>query len=62
VSVIAGQAETSRMPAERLWDRAGGARGVGIAIGILALTRIGQILMLLWLGAAAGEGGTLRDW
>ena len=62
MSVIAGQAETSRMPAERLWDRAGGARGVGIAIGILALTRIGQILMLLWLGAAAGEGGTLRDW
>ena len=62
MSVIAGAAETDRMPAERLWDRAGGIRGAGIAVGILALTRIGQILMLLWLGAASGEGVTLRDW
>jgi hypothetical protein len=45
---------------ERLWDRAGGWRGAGIAVGILALTRIGQILMLVWLGAVANEGTGLR--
>jgi hypothetical protein len=45
----------------RLWDIAGGWRGAGIAIGILALTRLGQLIMLLWLGAAAHDGTGLRD-
>ena len=43
-----------------LWDIAGGWRGAGIAIGILALTRLGQLIMLLWLGAAADDGTGLR--
>jgi hypothetical protein len=45
-----------------LWDRAGRWRGAGIAVGILALTRIGQMVMLLWLGWAAEAGVTLRQW
>jgi hypothetical protein len=49
--------ETAR---DRLWDRAGGWRGVGTAVGILALTRIGQIAMLLWLGAVTHDGTGLR--
>ena len=44
----------------RLWDRAGGWRGVGTAVGILALTRVAQIAMLLLLGAAAHDGTGLR--
>jgi hypothetical protein len=43
-----------------LWDQAGRWRGAGIAVGILALTRLVQILMLLWLGAVAGENTGLR--
>jgi hypothetical protein len=45
---------------ERLWDLAGAWRGAGIAVGILALTRVGQLLMLLWLGSAADDGVSLR--
>jgi hypothetical protein len=45
---------------ERLWDLAGAWRGAGIAVGILALTRLGQLLMLLWLGSAADDGVSLR--
>jgi hypothetical protein len=45
---------------ESLWERAGGSRGVGTAVGILALTRLGQIIMLLWLGAVSGDGVGLR--
>jgi hypothetical protein len=44
----------------RLWDEAGGWRGVGTAVGILALTRAAQIAMLLLLGAAAHDGTGLR--
>jgi Mannosyltransferase (PIG-V) len=44
----------------RLWDRAGGWRGVGTAVGVLALTRVAQIAMLLLLGAAAHDGTGLR--
>jgi hypothetical protein len=50
-------------PADRpagLWAAAGRWRGVAIAVGILALTRLGQIVMLLWLGAVAGDGVGLR--
>ena len=46
---------------ESLWDRAGGWAGVGTALGILALTRAGQFVMLLWLGAVKGDGVALRD-
>jgi len=47
-------------PPERLWERAGGWRGAGTAVGILALTRVAQIAMLLLLGAAAHDGTGLR--
>jgi hypothetical protein len=50
----------------RLWQLAGGGRGVGIAVGLLALTRVVQILMLLWLGAVkndhVGLHGRLLVW
>jgi Mannosyltransferase (PIG-V) len=45
---------------EPLWEKAGGWRGVTTAVGILALTRLAQIVMLLWLGAAAHDGTGLR--
>jgi hypothetical protein len=54
------EAESTETAAGRLWDRAGGWRGMGVAIGILALTRIGQMIMLLWLGAVAHDGTGLR--
>ncbi|MDT5031448.1 MAG: hypothetical protein QOC94_1619 [Actinoplanes sp.] len=54
-----GKAASARGPAG-LWELAGRWRGVGIAVGILALTRIGQLAMLLWLGASAGDGVGLR--
>jgi len=44
----------------RLWDAAGRWRGLATAVGILALTRLGQIAMLLWLGAVADDGVGLR--
>ena len=43
-----------------LWDIAGGRRGVGIAVGILALTRAVQLIMLLWLDASAHDSTGLR--
>jgi hypothetical protein len=46
---------------ESLWAKAGGLRGVATAVGILALTRFAQIVMLLWLGAVAGDGVGLRE-
>jgi hypothetical protein len=48
--------------AERLWDRAGRWRGAGIAVGILALTRVVQILLLVWLGVASDDGVRLPEW
>ncbi len=47
-------------PRERLWTAAGGWRGVLIALGIFALTRAGQLLMLAWLGHYRGDGVGLR--
>jgi hypothetical protein len=38
---------------ESLWDKSGGLNGLLTAVGILALTRIGQLLMISWL-----DGGT----
>jgi hypothetical protein len=46
--------------AEPLWERAGGLRGAVLAVGILALTRAGQLLMLLWLNGAAAHPADLR--
>ncbi|GGL10782.1 hypothetical protein [Mangrovihabitans endophyticus] len=43
-----------------LWTKAGAWRGIATAAGILALTRVGQIVMLLWLNAAVHDGTGLR--
>jgi hypothetical protein len=64
VSLTADDTVDMTAPAQerrKLWDVAGGWRGAGIAVGILALTRLGQMIMLLWLGAAAHDGTGLRD-
>ncbi|GAB2624858.1 membrane protein [Paractinoplanes abujensis] len=45
----------------RLWDLAGGRRGVGIAVGIFALTRVAQLIILAWLDAADDEPIGVRD-
>jgi hypothetical protein len=45
----------------RLWDKAGGWQGVGAAVGILALTRVGQLLMIWWLGGATSEPRSVWD-
>ena len=44
-----------------LWELAGRGRGVLTAVGIFALTRIAQLLMLAWLGHAAADGDSLRS-
>ncbi|WP_285550454.1 mannosyltransferase family protein [Actinoplanes regularis] len=44
-------------PPETLWEKAGGGRGVAVAVGLLALTRVGQLLMVWWLGGASTENG-----
>ncbi len=54
------EAETAtRRPS--LWEQAGCRRGVLTAVGIFALTRIAQLLMLAWLGHASGDGDSLRS-
>jgi hypothetical protein len=45
---------------DSLWRTAGAWRGVGTALGIYLLTRIVQLLMLVWLTHAAGDAGGLR--
>jgi hypothetical protein len=45
---------------DSLWRTAGAWRGVGIAFGIYLSTRVVQLLMLVWLGHAAGDEGGLR--
>jgi Mannosyltransferase (PIG-V) len=44
----------------RLWESAGGWRGTVVAVGILAATRIGQVIMLLWLDAISHDSTGLR--
>jgi hypothetical protein len=46
--------------AGRLWDRAGRWHGVGLAVGILALTRVVQLLLLVGLDRATEEPLGLR--
>jgi hypothetical protein len=58
VSLAVEAPETTTEP---LWQRAGGWAGVGAALGILALTRVGQLVVLLWLGAVKDDGVPLRD-
>jgi hypothetical protein len=43
-----------------LWEEAGRWQGIATAVFLLALTRIGQILMLLWLDSSSGEHTGLR--
>ncbi|MEV4352163.1 hypothetical protein AB0J83_47520 [Actinoplanes sp. NPDC049596] len=45
----------------RLWDAAGAWRGVGTAIGIFALTRVAQLLILGWLDAASDDPIGIRN-
>jgi hypothetical protein len=55
-------AETAPASAEdSLWRTAGEWRGVTTAFLIFLLTRIVQLLMLIWLGAAAHDEGGLRS-
>ena len=44
-----------------LWELAGAWQGMLTAVGILALTRIGQLVMLAWLGHETHEGVSIRD-
>jgi hypothetical protein len=46
---------------ESLWRLAGGWRGVWIAVGIFALTRVVQLIMLVWLSHASGKGESIRQ-
>lgn len=52
-------AEETRRP--RLWDLAGAWRGVGLAVGIFALTRIAQLVILGWLDAADDDPVGIRQ-
>jgi hypothetical protein len=40
---------------ESLWDKSGGLNGLLTAVGILALTRVGQLLMITWLDGGTAE-------
>lgn len=53
--------ETERVgERERLWDLAGAWRGVLTAVGIFALTRIAQLLILAWMSGAADDQVSVR--
>jgi hypothetical protein len=54
------RSETPPRERDSLWQAAGGWRGTGVAVGIFALTRVAQLLLLIWLGAAAGDEKSLR--
>lgn len=49
-----------RTERESLWQAAGARRGVGVAIGIFAATRVVQLIMLAWLDGAGGPAMGLR--
>jgi hypothetical protein len=64
VSVTAGDVaagEARPAPEPGLWERAGGWPGVGTAVGILAVTRFAQIVVLLWLSTASDPSVSLRS-
>jgi hypothetical protein len=46
---------------EDLWDRAGGLNGIGAAVGILAATRVGQLVMIWWLNGGVAEPRSLWE-
>lgn len=46
---------------DSLLDKAGGLRGLAIAVGILLATRAGQLIMLGWLSAVADDGQPMRQ-
>ncbi|SDT77595.1 hypothetical protein [Actinoplanes derwentensis] len=52
---------TEKPTKDDLWEKSGGWSGVGAAVGILALTRIGQLLMIAWMGGANAEPKTVWD-
>jgi hypothetical protein len=54
------RAEAAPAEKESLWRAAGGWGGIGVALGIFALTRAGQLLMLAWLDAASDHEVGLR--
>ncbi|MEU4242118.1 mannosyltransferase family protein [Actinoplanes sp. NPDC026619] len=53
-------AEQAEERPPRLWEAAGAWRGVLTAVGIFALTRVAQLLILAWLGGATHDDNTLR--
>ncbi|MFI1989390.1 mannosyltransferase family protein [Actinoplanes sp. NPDC020271] len=56
-SEAAAVAADTTEPRDGLWEKAGAGRGAAIAVGILALTRIAQLLMIWWLGGASTQNG-----
>jgi hypothetical protein len=58
---VADRAETPPVERDNLWRTAGGWRGVGAALGIFALTRAGQLLLIAWLGHGSGAGDGVRS-
>ncbi|MEV6347286.1 mannosyltransferase family protein [Actinoplanes sp. NPDC051851] len=54
---ITSPSETPVAPVaeETLWQKAGGGRGVGAAVGILAITRVVQLFMIWWLGGPSTQ-------
>ncbi len=47
-----------------LWHLAGGWRGIGVALGLFVLTRVGQLALLAWMTPPDGDGvrGRLLVW
>ncbi|MBO3736243.1 mannosyltransferase family protein [Actinoplanes flavus] len=58
MTAIAEEEETKE---SALWDKAGGWNGVLAAVGILALTRVGQLIMIAWLGGATDQPRTVWE-
>ncbi|WP_305782905.1 hypothetical protein [Symbioplanes lichenis] len=59
MSTTAADAPTATT-SDRLWELAGRWRGAGVAVGILALTRVVQLLLLVGLDRATAEPTGLR--
>ncbi|GAA2472515.1 mannosyltransferase family protein [Winogradskya humida] len=58
---MSATAQETKAPAVRLWDLAGRWEGVGTAVGLLALTRTVQILLLVVLDRSIPEPAGLRS-